>query len=171
MKVVAKEITYIRCAREKKRAADSTDQTSPPPASSGLNTIFDLACGHGLLGVLLAYRFGCPDGDSCTSKHCRGDIKVVCVDLERRAAFNHYVEGFLRSSSARAAAHADTAAAAAVTLPKSPLLHPSAAGAADTTSLVLSQPPAKTQPPPPQQPVRQTIIGLSNVSFIEGEDE
>ena len=45
-----------------------------------VQTIYDLACGHGLLGVLFAYRFaGCA---------------VVCVDLERRPCFDHYVEGF-----------------------------------------------------------------------------
>jgi len=36
-----------------------------------LITVFDLACGHGLLGVLLAYRFPA--------------LRVVCVDLERCA--------------------------------------------------------------------------------------
>lgn len=39
--------------------------------------IYDMACGHGLLGVLLAYRF--------PSMH------VVCVDLERRPAFDSYM--------------------------------------------------------------------------------
>ncbi|CAE8659228.1 unnamed protein product, partial [Polarella glacialis] len=36
----------------------------------GLDSIADLACGHGLLGVLLAYRFQ--------------DVSVECVDLEPR---------------------------------------------------------------------------------------
>merc|ERR1712194_316084 len=39
-----------------------------------------MACGHGLLGVLLASRFH--------------DVQVVCVDLERRPSFAHYVETF-----------------------------------------------------------------------------
>jgi hypothetical protein len=40
--------------------------------------IYDLACGHGLLGLLLAWRFR--------------SVQVVCVDLERRPAFDHYLE-------------------------------------------------------------------------------
>ncbi len=40
--------------------------------------IYDLACGHGLLGVMLAHRFP--------------RLRVVCVDLERRPAFDHYLE-------------------------------------------------------------------------------
>ena len=40
-------------------------------------TIYDFACGHGLLGLLLAYRFH--------------KLNVVCVDLERRPAFGHYL--------------------------------------------------------------------------------
>lgn len=43
-----------------------------------VDTVFDLACGHGLLGVLLAWRFR--------------KLRVVCVDLERRPAFDHYLE-------------------------------------------------------------------------------
>jgi hypothetical protein len=40
-----------------------------------------MACGHGLLGVLLAYRFG--------------DLKVTCVDLELRPGFDHYLQAFV----------------------------------------------------------------------------
>ena len=43
-----------------------------------VEVIYDLACGHGLLGILLAYRF-----------HM---LRVVCVDFERRPAFGHYME-------------------------------------------------------------------------------
>lgn len=43
-----------------------------------VETIYDFACGHGLLGVLLAYRFR--------------KLRVVCVDLERRPAFDHYLD-------------------------------------------------------------------------------
>ena len=53
--------------------------TSSP--SKQVTTIYDLACGHGLLGVVLAYRFA--------------DVRVVCVDMERRNCFNHYLEGFI----------------------------------------------------------------------------
>ena len=43
-----------------------------------VEVIYDFACGHGLLGVLLAYRFP--------------KLRVVCVDLERRPAFDHSLE-------------------------------------------------------------------------------
>jgi hypothetical protein len=43
-----------------------------------VDVIYDFACGHGLLGILLAYRFH--------------RLRVVCVDLERRPAFDHYLE-------------------------------------------------------------------------------
>jgi hypothetical protein len=46
----------------------------------GVDHIFDLACGHGLLGVLLAYRFP--------------NTTVVCVDREYRECFAHYIEAF-----------------------------------------------------------------------------
>lgn len=49
-------------------------------SSSRIDHIFDLACGHGLVGVLLAYRFP--------------KIQVVCVDLVRRPCFSHYVAAF-----------------------------------------------------------------------------
>jgi SAM-dependent methyltransferase len=43
-----------------------------------VEVVYDFACGHGLLGILLAYRFA--------------KLRVVCVDLERRPAFGHYLE-------------------------------------------------------------------------------
>ena len=46
--------------------------------SGRVDTIYDFACGHGFLGVLLAYRFH--------------KLKVVCVDLEWRPAFGHYLD-------------------------------------------------------------------------------
>jgi len=46
--------------------------------AGNVETIYDFACGHGLLGVLLAHRFH--------------KFNVVCVDLERRPAFDHYLE-------------------------------------------------------------------------------
>jgi SAM-dependent methyltransferase len=57
--------------------------TAPAATAKPLSTptaILDLACGHGLAGVLLAYRFG--------------DIPVVCLDRVRRACFDTYVEAF-----------------------------------------------------------------------------
>jgi len=46
--------------------------------AGNVETIYDFACGHGLLGMLLAYRFH--------------KLNVVCVDLKRRPAFDHYLE-------------------------------------------------------------------------------
>jgi hypothetical protein len=43
-----------------------------------IETIYDFACGHGLLGILLAHRFP--------------KLRIVCVDLNRRPAFDHYLE-------------------------------------------------------------------------------
>lgn len=43
-----------------------------------VRSICDLACGHGLLGILLAWRFRRAD--------------VLCVDLERRPAYDYYLE-------------------------------------------------------------------------------
>ena len=46
-----------------------------------LDSILDLACGHGLLGVLLAYRFP--------------EVPVTCVDLEPRLSLAHYREAWV----------------------------------------------------------------------------
>ena len=43
-----------------------------------VRSVYDLACGHGLLGILLAWRLR--------------KVDVVCVDLERRPAYGHYLE-------------------------------------------------------------------------------
>ena len=43
-----------------------------------VRTIYDLACGHGLLGILFAWRFR--------------DAEVVGVDRERQDAFGHYLD-------------------------------------------------------------------------------
>lgn len=48
--------------------------------SKPIDTIFDLACGHGILGILLAYRFP--------------KRKVVCVDTSRRPVFDALLQGF-----------------------------------------------------------------------------
>lgn len=47
--------------------------------------VYDFACGHGLLGVLLAHRFP--------------KLRVTCVDLERRPAFDHYLETIRESGN------------------------------------------------------------------------
>ena len=49
--------------------------------------VYDLACGHGLLGVLVAHRFS--------------SLHVVCVDLAKREAFDHYLEAFRCDSSSQ----------------------------------------------------------------------
>jgi len=46
--------------------------------AGNVETVYDFACGHGLLGILLAHRFS--------------RLQVVCVDLQRRPAFGHYIE-------------------------------------------------------------------------------
>ncbi len=43
-----------------------------------IDNVYDLCAGHGLLGLLLAYRFA--------------KLQVVCVDKERRPAFGHYID-------------------------------------------------------------------------------
>jgi len=63
--------------RSERTAANASSSSSPLPV---ITKIYDLACGHGLLGVLLAYRFA--------------SVKVVCVDLKQRPCFDHYLEGF-----------------------------------------------------------------------------
>ena len=90
--LVEKQIAAIRArAREAQpvhpRADDDASAApppaaaaAPPPACNAVEHIYDLACGHGLLGVLCAYRFA--------------DAHVVCVDLERPPCFDHYVEAF-----------------------------------------------------------------------------
>lgn len=45
-----------------------------------IDTIYDLACGHGLLGILLAYRFPTK--------------KIICVDLEARDSFEAFRAAF-----------------------------------------------------------------------------
>jgi hypothetical protein len=45
-----------------------------------IDKIYDMACGHGLVGILLAYRFPLKE--------------VVLVDLERRPAFDAYLAGW-----------------------------------------------------------------------------
>ena len=58
-------------------SSTSTGTNSP---KANIDTIYDLACGHGLLGILLAYRFPTK--------------KVVCVDLEKRESFYAFREAF-----------------------------------------------------------------------------
>jgi len=45
--------------------------------AGNVHTIYEFASGHGLLGVFLAYRFH--------------KLSVICIDLERRPAFDHYL--------------------------------------------------------------------------------
>ena len=52
--------------------------------AEGASTIFDLACGHGLLGVMLASQFP--------------DLQVVCVDLIKRDGFEIYRQAFHHAS-------------------------------------------------------------------------
>eukprot|EP00936_MAST-01D_sp_MAST-1D-sp1_P001718 g1718.t1 len=47
---------------------------------AGLTTIYDLASGHGLVGILLAYRFP--------------RLSIICADRKRRAAFDTALAAF-----------------------------------------------------------------------------
>ena len=68
-KLIHRQLSIIQARASKcKRPHDSIDH------------VYDLACGHGLLGVLVAHRFS--------------SLRVVCVDLERRPAFDHYCDAF-----------------------------------------------------------------------------
>ena len=60
----------------------SANRTTRTGTSSkdNIDTIYDLACGHGLLGILLAYRFPTK--------------KVICVDLEERESFHAFKAAF-----------------------------------------------------------------------------
>lgn len=55
-------------------------QRHPERRTDGRFTIYDLACGHSLAGVLLAYRFP--------------TVNVVCIDRERRDCWTSYVDAF-----------------------------------------------------------------------------
>ena len=46
--------------------------------AGGVEHVYDLCAGHGLLGILLAHRFP--------------KLSVGCVDIDQRPAFEHYVE-------------------------------------------------------------------------------
>ena len=49
-------------------------------AERPVTAVYDMACGHGLLGILLAYRFA--------------EMKVICVDTTKRPCFDQYVGAF-----------------------------------------------------------------------------
>ena len=107
--LLVKQISMLRAdARAASTAASSTlsddgaagSSPAPPKNKDGakccgmeISRIYDLACGHGLLGVLLAQRFK--------------DIEVICVDLVRRDGFDHYKNGFLQTNASGGAAAAD----------------------------------------------------------------
>ena len=69
-----------KAAKQQRQAAMACHSTPTSQDSGAIGTIYDLACGHGLLGVLLAYRFD--------------KLRVVCVDLEKRAGFYAIVSAF-----------------------------------------------------------------------------
>merc|ERR1711907_525062 len=66
--LIERQVCIIR-ARARKHGCPEDD----------IECILDLACGHGLLGILLGMRFS--------------DVHVMCVDLEKRVAFDHYQAG------------------------------------------------------------------------------
>ena len=58
-----------------KHAGNHIQELKPKP-----KVVYDLACGHGLGGVLLGYRFP--------------SLQIVCVDREKRDCFASYMEAF-----------------------------------------------------------------------------
>jgi SAM-dependent methyltransferase len=72
--------SIILMAEEKKKKDDDGNDEGIQNERGSIDTIYDLACGHGLLGILLAYRFPTK--------------KVVCVDLEARQSFEAFREAF-----------------------------------------------------------------------------
>ena len=64
-------------AKKKDKDKDNADHLK----ANHIDTIYDLACGHGLLGILLAYRFPTK--------------KVICVDLEQRQSFYAFRDAFI----------------------------------------------------------------------------
>jgi len=61
-------------------AQDAAKKIDPDSSKTDIDVIYDLACGHGLLGILLAYRFPTK--------------KVICVDLEQRESFYAFRDAF-----------------------------------------------------------------------------
>jgi hypothetical protein len=73
--------SIIVMAQEAAKSAGSESKGSSSSSSKeNIETIYDLACGHGLVGILLAYRFPTK--------------KVVCVDLEERESFHAFKAAF-----------------------------------------------------------------------------
>eukprot|EP00536_Pseudo-nitzschia_multiseries_P003895 jgi/Psemu1/284716/fgenesh1_pg.62_\ len=67
-------------------ASKGHDKTDSSNQQKTIDVIYDLACGHGLLGILLAYRFATK--------------RVVCVDLEERKSFFAFREAFVAEGEA-----------------------------------------------------------------------
>ena len=68
-KLLYRQLSIIRARAVKRQQPNTT-----------INHVYDMACGHGLLGVLVAERFPA--------------VRVVCVDLEKRPGFEHYCAAF-----------------------------------------------------------------------------
>jgi len=66
--LIGRDISEANCQAKKTRQGRA------------ISHIYDLACGHGLLGVLLAYRFS--------------QCEVACVDLAKRDGFEHILAIF-----------------------------------------------------------------------------
>jgi len=69
-----------RSSRSSDIENDNSNDSDTAQRNKQSMTIYDLACGHGLGGMLLAYRFP--------------EVGVVCVDTERRPCWNTYIEAF-----------------------------------------------------------------------------
>ena len=55
-------------------------QDAQPKQKHNIDTVYDLACSHGLLGILLAYRFPTK--------------KIICIDLKARDSFQAFQSAF-----------------------------------------------------------------------------
>ena len=61
-------------------ASDAASFITLVAKGAPVDVIYDVACGHGLVGILLAYRFP--------------RRRVVCIDLERRDGFDHCLKAW-----------------------------------------------------------------------------
>ena len=64
------------------KTSDTTAVSSSSVSCNSPTAIYDIACGHGLAGVLMAYRFP--------------SLPVVCIDRMRRPCFNSFLEAFAK---------------------------------------------------------------------------
>jgi hypothetical protein len=116
-----------------------------------IHRIYDLACGHGLLGVLLAIRFT--------------DIEVVCVDLVRRDGFDHYSDAFRQTAAGASTATGSVADAANASAAGTGSVVTAGTSGSFTSTTPPPTPSSTTSPAPPEPEPEP----LNNISFVEGD--